>query len=246
MIRTVVVLGATSAIAHMATRRFAKTGAAFYLVGRDQAKLDTVAKDLVACGATSVQVDAVDLGNLAAIDPLVGRIAKTCAKVDVVLLAHGILGEQAESEKSFARAEEVFRVNFLSVVAFLTPMAARLEAQGSGAIAVIGSVAGDRGRQSNYVYGSSKAALATFTDGLRNRLYKRGVHVVTIKPGFTSTPMTAHIKQGPLYVSADVVGEGVFRAIERRTNIAYLPWFWCGIMTIIKAIPEFLFKRLSL
>ncbi|MDQ3267568.1 MAG: SDR family NAD(P)-dependent oxidoreductase, partial [Pseudomonadota bacterium] len=136
--------------------------------------------------------------------------------------------------------------NFLSVVSLLTLLANRFEEQGHGCLAVISSVAGDRGRQSNYFYGSAKGGLSVFLQGLRNRLASRGVQVLTIKPGFVDTPMTTGFKKGALWVGPNVIAAGIHRAIRRHSNEVYLPWFWWGIMTIIKAIPERIFKHLKL
>jgi short-subunit dehydrogenase len=240
----VVVFGATSAIAQAAARKLA-SGSRMHLVARDAAKLAAVAQDLTARGA-SVTTAEVDLGDLAACAAAVDGAVAALGTIDVALLAHGIMTPQADAERSYAATEPMLRVNFLSYVAILTPLANAMETARSGVIAVISSVAGDRGRQSNYVYGTSKAAVSAFTQGLRNRLCKSGVHVLTIKPGFVSTPMTAGIDQGPLFASAEVVGDGIHRAILKKRNVAYLPWFWLGIMAIIKAIPEAVFKKLRL
>jgi NAD(P)-dependent dehydrogenase (short-subunit alcohol dehydrogenase family) len=166
--------------------------------------------------------------------------------LDVALLAHGVLPDQARCQSSADDAVAAIDVNFTSTVALLTPLANRFEAARAGCIAVISSVAGDRGRQSNYVYGSAKGGLDRFLEGLRNRLFRSGVAVVTLKPGFVDTPMTAGMRQGPLFASARRAGRAVHRAIERRRNVAYIPWFWRPIMAIIRALPEPVFKRLRL
>jgi len=131
------------------------------------------------------------------------------------------------------------------VISLLTHLGNRFEQQGFGSIAVISSVAGDRGRQSNYVYGSAKAMVTTFTSGLRQRLYAKGVSVITIKPGFVDTPMTAAFKKGPLWAKPEHVAAAIV-ATERGAGEYYLPRFWWAIMMIIKNIPELVFKRLSL
>jgi decaprenylphospho-beta-D-erythro-pentofuranosid-2-ulose 2-reductase len=136
--------------------------------------------------------------------------------------------------------------NGLSVVALLTLVANQLEQQGHGAIAVISSVAGDRGRQSNYVYGSAKAMVSAFLSGLRQRLAKKGVHVITVKPGFVDTPMTAHLPKGPLWAKPEQVAKDIRRAIDKGQRIVYTPGFWRFIMLIIKHIPEFVFVKLKL
>jgi len=128
----------------------------------------------------------------------------------------------------------------------LTLLANRFEAQRHGTLAVIGSVAGDRGRQSNYVYGTAKGALAIFLQGLRNRLHPAGVRVLTVKPGFVDTPMTASFKKGPLWAAPEAVAAAIVAAVERGRDVIYTPWFWWGIMTLIKLVPERVFKKLKL
>jgi len=157
-----------------------------------------------------------------------------------------VLSDEARGREDFAVAERDLRVNFLSVVSILTPIANAFEARKHGVIAVIGSVAGDRGRQSNYLYGTSKAAVATFLQGLRNRLWRSGVAVVTIKPGFVDTPMTAHLRKSPLFASPQKVGKGIVRAMDRRKDVVYLPPVWKPILLGVIHVPEGLFKKMHL
>jgi hypothetical protein len=163
-----------------------------------------------------------------------------------VLIAYGTLGNQKESEASAQVTVQELTNNAVSVAALLTLIAQRFERQRSGTIAVISSVAGDRGRQSNYVYGSAKALVTAFTSGLRQRLQKAGVAVITIKPGFVDTPMTAAFRKGALWASPQTVARGIVRAIDRSASVVYLPGFWRIIMFIIRSIPESIFRRLSL
>jgi hypothetical protein len=156
------------------------------------------------------------------------------------------LSNQELCENSVIAALDQLKTNFLSVVSLLTLIGNRFEEQRNGCIAVISSVAGDRGRQSNYVYGAAKGALTVFLSGLRNRLVKAGVTVITIKPGFVDSPMTASFRKGFLWVSPAVVGRGVYRAIVSRKDVVYLPWYWRYIMMAVVLIPERMFKRLSL
>ena len=164
----------------------------------------------------------------------------------MALIAHGALPDQARCQATADAAIAALDVNFVSAVAILTPLANRFEAAGRGCLAVVTSVAGDRGRQSNYVYGAAKGGLDRFLQGLRNRLHRAGVAVVTLKAGFVDTPMTAAMPQGPLFVSARRAGRAAHRAIERRRDVAYIPWFWRPIMGVVRALPEALFKRLRL
>jgi short-subunit dehydrogenase len=156
------------------------------------------------------------------------------------------LGDQKACEQDFSLAEKEIRTNFLSCVSLLTLISNEMEKEKAGTIAVISSVAGDRGRQSNYIYGSAKGALNLFLQGLRNRMYPLGVRVLTIKPGFVDTPMTAAFKKNILFAKPDQIARGIVKAIDRKKDVVYLPFFWWGIMAIIKAIPEWIFKRLKL
>jgi decaprenylphospho-beta-D-erythro-pentofuranosid-2-ulose 2-reductase len=162
--------------------------------------------------------------------------------VDLALLAHGVLGDQAAAERDYFAAEPILVTNFLSAVSLLTWLANYCDSQGRGTLAVISSVAGDRGRKSNYVYGASKAGLDAFLSGLRNRCDRSGVQVLTIKPGFVATPMTAHVPKNRLFATPEQVAHGILNAIRTRKDVVYVPWFWRPIMAIIKAVPERIFK----
>lgn len=245
--RRVLILGATSAIAQETARIFASKGDRIFLVGRSAEKLGAVAADLRLRGSPQVDFEAIDLNDFDRHEALIATASEKLGGLDTALVAHGTLGDQKASEREWKVAEAEIRTNFLSAASLLTVIANRFEAQKRGAIAVISSVAGDRGRQSNYVYGAAKAALTTFTDGLRNRLFASGVTVVTVKPGFVDTPMTAHIqKKGPLFVKPDVIARGIYRSIAKDRGVVYLPGFWRLIMAIIRSVPEGIFKRLKL
>lgn len=243
--KAVLALGATSAIAEATLRLLAERGARFYLVGRNQDKLDAVAADLHTRGATGVATLAMDLDNTAAHPAMLAAAAQSLGAIDLALLAHGVLGDQAECERSYAAAAAVLHTNFLSAVSLITWLANYFESMGRGTLAVISSVAGDRGRKSNYVYGASKGALSIFVDGVRNRVDRAGVQVLTIKPGFVATPMTAHLAQGPLFAQPSQVAQGVVKAVERRRDVVYLPGFWAVIMLIIRLVPRSIFKKLN-
>jgi len=246
MSRRVLVLGATSAIARAAARRLAAEGDRLFLVARNGERLETVARDLEIRGARTVGRRQADLDALESHAEIVAEALRTLDGLDAVLLAHGILGEAQEAHRDYRAAHRVLQTNLLSAVSLLTLVAEHFESQGSGTIVAVSSVAGDRGRQSNYVYGSSKGGLSIFLQGLRNRLHARGVRVVTIKPGFVDTPMTAHLPKGPLFATPDAIARGIVRAIRRGGDVVYLPWIWWPIMTVIRLIPETIFKRLKL
>lgn len=238
-------LGATSAIGHEAAQCFASEGAEFFLVGRTPEKLDAVAQDLRVRGAKRVEICQFDLNDLARHQELIEHAIATLDGLDTVLISHGTLGNQQKSEQSVEETLKEFTTNCTSVISLLTILGNYFEQQRHGCIAVITSVAGDRGRRSNYVYGTTKGAVSLFLQGLRSRLYKAGVSVVTIKPGLVDTPMTAALKKGPLFASPRIVGEGIYRAIKQGKEVVYLPWYWRYIMLVVKALPEKVFKRLA-
>ncbi|NKB49610.1 MAG: SDR family oxidoreductase [Alphaproteobacteria bacterium] len=242
----IVIFGAYSAIAEATARHLAPSGGRFFLVGRDSAKLDQVAADLKVRGAQEVHIFASDLAvpseMLASVEALYGAFDK----VDVALLAHGTLPDQQACQGDAAQTLAALEVNGLSHIGLLTLLAERLEQQGSGTIAVITSVAGDRGRKSNYVYGTAKRAVSTFLDGLRHRLAATDVKVIDIRPGFVDTPMTADFDKGALWASPDKVGGDIARAIEKGRPVVYSPWFWRYIMVIIRNVPAFVFHKTNL
>jgi short-subunit dehydrogenase len=233
----VLALGATSAIAEATLRLLAERGARFYLVARRQDKLDVVAADLQTRGATGVATHVMDLDDTVAHPAMLAAAAQSLGTIELALLAHGVLGDQKEAEASYSAAEAVLKTNFLSAVSLITWLANYFESLHSGTLAVISSVAGDRGRKSNYVYGASKGALNIFLDGVRNRIDRAGVQVLTIKPGFVATPMTAHLPQNALFAHPSAVGRGILKAIEKRKDVAYVPPVWALIMLIIRSVP---------
>jgi NAD(P)-dependent dehydrogenase (short-subunit alcohol dehydrogenase family) len=188
------------------------------------------------------ELDVLDIGSHAA----VVEQAFASGGLDAALIAHGTLPEQTACQQSPAETVRALEVNFTATAALLTLLANRFEAQRRGTIAVITSVAGDRGRQSNYVYGAAKGGLAVFLQGLRNRLHHAGISVVTLKPGFVDTPMTAGMPRNPLFSTARRAGRSIHRAMEGRRDVAYVPWFWRPIMALIRSLPEPVFKRLRL
>lgn len=246
IVRRVLIMGATSAIAEATAREFAQRGDALFLVARSPDRLEATADDLRLRGAAAVETHLLDARDVAAFPALVERATKSLGGLDHALIAHGTLPDQPACERSIDVLRDEFEVNALSHMALCTELANRFEAQGRGVIAVISSTAGDRGRRSNYVYGAAKAAVTAFTSGLRQRLHGTGVDVVTIKPGFVDTPMTANLRKSVLWASPGEVAPDIYGAMTRGRTVFYTPWFWSGIMAIIRAIPESLFKRLRL
>ncbi len=242
----ILILGATSAIAKQTTRLFAADEHNLYLVARNEEKLSSIKQDMLVRGATDVHYESLDIADDKQHEDLIQRATEAMGSIDTVLIAYGTLGDQKQCEENYKNTLDELQTNCLSVISLLTLLANQLEQQKSGTIAVISSPSGDRGRQSNYIYGTAKGALTIFLQGLRNRLAKSKVHVVTIKPGFVDTPMTRDFKKGLLWVGPEVISEGIYKAIKKKKETVYLPFFWRYIMLIIKLIPEKLFKHLSL
>ncbi len=246
MNRKIIIFGATSAIAMESAKIWASQGAELCLIGRSSEKLDAVSSDLKIRGATKVITIQSDLSDVSGHQVLFRSIDSQFSDYDTTLFAYGTLSNQLACQDDFQLAATEINTNFLSVISLLTHVSNYFEKRGSGSIGVITSVAGDRGRKSNYIYGSAKGALSIYLQGLRNRFGKTNISVTDLKPGFTDTPMTAHIQKGPLFVSPAVVGQGIVWSLANKKDTVYLPWFWRYIMLIIKHIPEFLFKKMSL
>lgn len=243
---TILLVGATSAIAEPVARRFVEAGdAKFLLAGRRRERLDAMTSDLAARGA-QVSAMAMDINDTDGQADLVREAQAQLGDIDVVLIAHGTLPEQEACQQDVTLTLQEFQTNAASTIALLTRIANVLEQQRHGTIAVITSVAGDRGRQSNYVYGAAKAAVDTFLEGLRQRLHKAGVNVVTIRPGLIDTPMTAAFEKGFLWSRPEHVSGPIYRAIVRGTDVVYVPRFWWLVMTVICALPRSIFKAIRL
>jgi short-subunit dehydrogenase len=242
----ILIVGATSAIAYETARCFAADGAELFLVGRSEEKLATLQDDLQARGAKHTAIYALDLTELDKHPAMIDAAIEALGGLDAVLVAHGTLSDQEASQKSVDLTLQELNTNFLSVVSLLTILGNYFEEQKRGSIAVISSVAGDRGRQSNYVYGTAKGGVITFLQGLRNRLSKSGVDVLTVKPGFVDTPMTADVKKNFLFAKPSRVGKVIYESMKKGKDVVYVPWFWRPIMLMITNIPEFIFKKLSL
>jgi decaprenylphospho-beta-D-erythro-pentofuranosid-2-ulose 2-reductase len=243
--KRICIIGATSAIAHETAKVFAGQGAYLFLVARNRERLDAVADDLRVRGARKVETLVADLADMNRHAQLIDAAVTFLDRVDSVLVAHGTLPDQQQCQRDVEEAKEAFIINSFSYISLLTLLAQYFEQQGSGCIAVITSVAGDRGRRSNYLYGAAKAAVSTFLQGLRSRFFNSGVSVVTIKPGFVDTPMTASIPKNFLFASASSVGKRIHRAMTSGKDVVYVPSFWRWIMGGIRLLPECVFKRLN-
>lgn len=242
--KKVLILGATSAIAEAVARLYATRGVSLVLVARDPQRLQAIAADLRVRGAAAVHTQTLDANQLERHEAALEAAAQALGGIDIALIAHGTLSNQAACQQSAHEMLRELQTNALSVMSLCTHLGNRLEQQRSGTLAVISSVAGDRGRASNYVYGAAKAAVTAFLSGLRQRLAPAGVQVLTIKPGFVDTPMTAQFKKGALWATPQQVALDIVRAVDSGRPVLYTPWFWRWIMLIIRSIPERVFVRL--
>jgi short-subunit dehydrogenase len=242
----VLIVGATSAIARATARIYAARGCQLHLVARNEEVLDATANDLRVRGASQVSTDLLDVNDFAKHAGVIQHAVESLGEIDVALICHGSLPDQQASEKSFDLMQHEINTNGLSVLSLLTLLAEQFIRQQRGTIAVVTSVAGDRGRQSNYVYGAVKAMVSAYLQGLRGRLYPHNVHVVDIRPGFVDSPMTAHLEKGPLWASPEKIGAIIVRSIEKGRHTVYAPSFWRLILFIVRALPDFIFKRIKL
>jgi decaprenylphospho-beta-D-erythro-pentofuranosid-2-ulose 2-reductase len=242
---SVAVVGATSAVAQAAIRLWAARGYSLTLIARNGDELARIAADAQLRGAASVSPISGDLTNAQFIAATVAALHAP----QVALLAYGSLTDSARADADSAYLERELHTNFVSAALWAQAFAETMAANNAtgGSIAIISSVAGDRGRGSNHAYGAAKAGLSAFCSGLRARMAARRVHVVTVKPGFIDSPMTAHItKKGALWATPETIANGIVNAIDKRRDVVYLPGFWRLIMLIIQHIPEGIFKRLKL
>ena len=246
MSKNILVIGATSLIAEHCLRIWAKERSNLYIVGRDNVKLDSISKDLVIRGAKKVNTYIVDFNDFDKYKKMFEQIEIKLKFIDIAFIAHGILPNQKKSETNLNLIIQQINTNATSSVLMLSHLANKFENQKSGTIAIISSVAGDRGRSSNYIYGSSKAMINTFTSGLRQRLYKSNVKVLTIKPGFVDTPMTAHLNKNFLWSKPQNIAKKIVKAIGSKNDEIYLSNFWSIVMFIIKIIPNFIYNKFKI
>ena len=244
--RKILVLGATSGIAEATCRIWASQNASLFLVARNAERLAAVVADLKLRGAVRVDSLIADLDDTANHPALLKHVTASLGGLDVAYLAHGILGEQELAEQDFGAAVGILHTNFISAASLLTWLANYCAGRRSGVLAVISSVAGDRGRKSNYVYGASKAGLSAFLEGLRNRLDREGVTVLTIKPGPVRTAMTAGMSGNDKFADVNKVAASIIKAIDARKDTLYVPFQWGPILFVIRHIPERIFKKLNL
>ena len=241
----VLLVGATSGIGRALAREMALRGARLYLAARDKCDAERITQDLVIRYGARVSVSAFDALAYESHAEFLALAEEALGRLDIVVLSVGDVGDQRAAEADVAWARRIIEANYLGVVSVLTHAANHLEHQRRGAIIAIGSVAGDRGRASNYVYGSAKSGLDRFLQGLRARLFRSGVHVLTVKPGFVDTRMTFGRPGVVLACSPARVARATIRGLERRRNILYVPWWWFWVMLAVRSVPESVSKRLS-
>jgi decaprenylphospho-beta-D-erythro-pentofuranosid-2-ulose 2-reductase len=236
----IAIFGATSAIAAEVARVYAARGARLYLVGRSADKLARLVNELrVSVVASAVQ----DFDRTDAAAGCVDAAVAALGRIDLALIAHGLLGDQLQSESQLDEAEQIARTNYLSVMALVIPLANQLERQRGGRLAVLSTVAAERGRPRNYSYAAAKSALNVYLQGVRSRLYSAGVGVHTIKLGPVDTPMTVSHAKNLLFADTQTVARQTVRAIDRGVAEAYVPSFWRPIMFAVRNLPEALFQR---
>lgn len=243
---TVLILGATSRIAQQVGHRYAEEGHAVYVTARSAADAEVIAADIAIRHEVPTGFGTFDALDMLSHRRFIAEVEEALGPIEVALVAFGEMGDQEESQLDFAKARRVIDINFTGAASICEAVAERMEERARGAIIGLSSVAGDRGRQSNYIYGSAKGAFTLYLSGLRNRLSKSSVHVLTVRLGFVDTRMTYGMKTGiPIADPADI-SRRIRRHQQRGSDSVYLPSFWWLIMTIICLIPERIFKRLSL
>ncbi len=241
----VLIIGATSAIAKATARIYAEQGDSLYLIARREESLKELSGDLLVRGAKAVGHSVLDLNKFAQHGDVLDAAFSELGGVDIALICHGSLPDQEKVEKNFKQAHKEINTNGISVISLVTELAPRFIEQRQGSIAVITSVAGDRGRQPNFVYGAAKSLVSTYLQGLRGKLLQHNVNIVDIRPGLVDSPMTAQFPKGPLWSSPELVAQKIVKSIRRGSHTVYAPGYWRIIMFVVSAIPEFIFKRLK-
>jgi short-subunit dehydrogenase len=245
--KKILVLGATSAIAQAFCKQsLQKSIHEFYLVGRNSDYLNSIALDLKVRGASNVYIEVADLNQFSLHEKLIQNAYDKLQGFDWALIAHGVLGNQKSAENNLDESLEIINSNYVSQATLINFVASIMEKNKQGVIGVLSSVAGDRGRRSNYIYGSAKSAINSYLSGLRVRLFKSNVQVLTIKMGFVDSPMTSQFPKGPLWAKPDLIARRLVPLFESNKNGEfYLPYFWRYIMIVIRAIPQFIFNKLD-
>jgi len=240
------ILGATSGIAIPLARELASRKHRLFLAARDQKRLDLLATDLKTRYDIEVKTSILDALDFDSHNKFIEKVESTFGHIYGVIWAIGTIGDQKEAETDFSLAHEIIQANYTSAVSLLSRLAEQMQARRKGHIVGLSSVAGDRGRVKNYIYGSAKAGLSAFLQGLRQRLAPYGIHVLTVKPGFVDTRMTRGQEGMFLIAKPEDVAREIALAIDRKIEVLYTPWFWRFIMLILRHISEKIFKHLRL
>jgi len=242
--KNVLILGATSDMAQAIAKKYVAEGWSLTLAALEPELLESIASDLRVrseMGIQALEFDALDFSNHR------NFYESLETKPDAVICVFGYMGDQELARTDLDEVRKTIDINFTGAASILAVVAEDFEKRGQGSIVGISSVAGDRGRQSNYIYGCAKAGLTAYLAGLRNRLAKSGVHVMTVKPGFVRTKMTEHLElPAALTADPDQVARAVFKGMEKKKNTIYILWMWRWIMCIIRHIPEFVFKKMGM
>ena len=239
------IFGATSGIGKALIAELARKQYDLILIARDETELMRLSSDLNLRYGIQATHHALDLQKTNNLQNKVHEILMNSREVDELYFLVGYLGDQKIAEKDSMEAEKIMQINYLRPVQILNSCAEYFENRGNGDIVIVGSVAGDRGRPSNYMYGSAKAGLHSFASGLRARLHKKGINVLTVKPGFVDTAMTWGLPGLALVASSQSVAQKIIRAKDKKKSIVYVPFFWRYIMLVVKMIPDKIFVRLS-
>jgi decaprenylphospho-beta-D-erythro-pentofuranosid-2-ulose 2-reductase len=242
-LKKILIIGANSSISEHCARIWAKRGSIIYLVGRNTDKIKLLADDLLIRGASNVDFFCMDINQHELHLQMYLNAKDFMNDIDIVLIAHGTLPDQDECENDVALTLDALNTNALSTIALLTLLSNEFKKKKNGVIATISSVAGDRGRQSNYIYGSAKSMVTTYTSGLRQKLRKYNVSIITILPGLIDTPMTKKFKKNFIWSSPIKICPQIIKAIDNKKSIVYLPQYWAFIMLIIRNLPEFIVGR---
>jgi hypothetical protein len=241
---SLLLLGAGSDIACSLARKFASAGYEIQLAARNASRLQPLRQDIAIRYKVACSLHEFDAARPDTHAPFFSSLP---VQPDITISVFGYLGEQEKAESDWSECERILSVNYTGAVSILNVVADAYVAQTNGIIVGISSVAGERGRQSNYFYGSAKAGFTAYLSGLRNRLYPKGVHVLTVKPGFVATKMTENMDLPPLVTAQpDAVATAIFNAVRKKKDVLYVKWMWRWIMFLIKCIPESVFKKMKL
>ena len=242
----ILVIGATSAIARSISRLYAIKGAKIFLLARNEERLRESTVDLKLRGASDAKALDYNAENTNNHSKIVDAAVQFLGSIDIALICHGNLPNQEACQADYRKAEDAIRVNGLSVISLCTEIVNQLRTQKKGTLVVITSVAGERGRQPNFIYGAAKSMVSTYLQGLRGSLLKDNIHIVDVRPGLVDSPMTAHIKKGALWSSAESIAPSIIKGIRKKRSIIYTPWYWRLIMLLVCMIPEAIFKRIKI